>query len=171
MENSVGTDIHRINVINPQGTTILDRPVLTNGVMSFDLRPVPCQHCDMPVCISVCPSGASFKRADGLVMVDKEICDGCGSCVTICPYGARAIDRETSKVDKCQMCSQRLDDGIETTICELCCPNRAITQGDLDDKNSAVSKIIAKYDTSLYLEDKGTNPNVYYYNSVPMRQL
>lgn len=166
MENHVADDIQRIHVLNDEGTTTLDTPSGMYPKVSFTWMPVPCQHCSTPSCIDVCPVGATYKRDDGVVVVDKDTCIGCGSCVSACPYGARSLDPEANVADKCELCIHRLSNGESKTMCQLCCPNRAITVGDLDDPDSDISKIISKYETEHYLEDKGTNPNVYYYRSV-----
>ena len=119
----------------------------------------------------MCPAGATYKREDGIVVVDEEACIGCGQCVAACPYGARQIDPVTPVVQKCSLCFHRLDNGIETTMCQLTCPNRAITVGDLDDPESAVSKLIAQYGGEQWMAEEGTGPNVYYFDSVPKKEL
>ena len=168
MENHVADGIARMHVLNSDGTDLgsEDKPTGTYPDLVLEWRPVPCQHCDNPPCVEVCPAGATGKREDGLVLVDIEACIGCGMCVEACPYGARALDEEAKKVDKCTGCAHRLDGGLETTMCQMCCPNRAIVAGDLDDADSEVAKIVAEQETEKYLEDKGTGPNVYYWYSV-----
>ena len=172
MEHRLSENIQRIRVLNDAGETTYDVPVgeYPNG-LSFTWRPVPCQHCDNPVCVEVCPAGATYKREDGIVVVDEEACIGCGQCVAACPYGARQIDPVTPVVQKCSLCFHRLDNGIETTMCQLTCPNRAITVGDLDDPESAVSKLIAQYGGEQWMAEEGTGPNVYYFDSVPKKEL
>lgn len=167
MENKVADGLQRIRVLNAEGTTVLDTPTGSYPKLEFMWRPVPCQHCDTPSCIEVCPVGATSKREDGVVVVDKDICIGCASCVSACPYDARAIDADAGVADKCEMCVHRLSNGVETTMCQLCCPNRAIVVGDLDDPESEVSKIVSGKDVERYLEHEGTAPNVYYWRSVP----
>lgn len=166
MENAVADGLQRIRVLNNQGTTVLDVPVGTYPDLEFAWRPVPCQHCDSPTCIDVCPVGATSKRDDGVVAVDKGTCIGCGSCVEACPFGARQLDDTAGVVDKCEMCIHRLSNGVDTTLCQICCPNRAITVGDLDDPGSDISKIIAERETEQLYPEEGTSPNVYYWDSV-----
>ena len=81
MENHVAEGIARIPVYNDEGTTTLDAPSGTYPNVTFLWRPTPCQHCDEPPCVAVCPTGASSKRDDGVVVVDKETCIGCETCL------------------------------------------------------------------------------------------
>ena len=167
MENGVADGIARMRVLNDQGETTLDVPSGTYPELAFLWRPTSCQQCDDPACIAVCPTGATFKREeDGVVVIDKEVCIGCSSCVEACPYHARAIDEAAGKADKCEMCLHRLANGVETTMCQMCCPNRAIVVGDLDDPESEIAKIVAEKQTERFMESEGTNPNVYYWDSM-----
>lgn len=166
MENAVADGNLRMRVLNDDEALVYDVPVGEYPRLSMTWTPVPCQHCDNALCVDVCPTGASVKREDGIVAVDKDECIGCESCVQACPYGARQIDAENSVVDKCTLCAHRLDDGIETTMCQLACPGRAIVVGDLDDPSSEVAKIVAEHEVTQLLAEKGTGPNVYYWNSL-----
>ena len=166
MENGVADGIARIPVYNDEGTTTLDVPSGTYPNVTFLWRPTPCQHCDNPPCVEVCPTGATTKRKDGVVVVDKTTCIGCESCAKACPYNTRSLDPETQIIDKCELCIHRLSNGEEKTMCQLCCPNRAITVGDLDDPDSAISKIVSENECEQLLPEEGTGPNVYYWRSV-----
>lgn len=166
MENNVAVGLQRMRVINAAGTTTYDVPTGDFPSLAFDWTPVPCQHCDNPPCVPVCAVEATYKREDGIVAVDIEKCIGCGKCVDACPYGARELDKAAEKVSKCTLCSHRLDGGLETTMCQICCPNRAIVAGDLDDPKSAVAKIVAKNETVLLKPEAKTGPNVHYWYSV-----
>ena len=91
--------------------------------------PMMCQHCEEPPCVDVCPTGASFKRADGIVLVDKHLCIGCRYCMMACPYKARSfvheplhdqkpdVPRGKGTVESCTMCVQRVDTGTATRLC------------------------------------------------------
>ena len=119
--------------------------------------PVMCQHCAEPPCVDVCPTGASFKRADGIVLVDKHICIGCRYCMMACPYRARnfihekltdqlpAAPRGKGTVESCTLCVHRIDRGDNSTACANACPHGAITFGDLKDDSSEVSQKLAKF--------------------------
>lgn len=96
-----------------------------------------CMHCQSPLCVENCPTGASFKREDGVVMVDQAQCIGCRYCEWVCPYGARVYNEATHTVTKCNMCADLLDQG-EQPACVAACPMRALEVGEL-------SELEAKY--------------------------
>ena len=116
--------------------------------------PLMCQHCANPPCVDVCPTGASMKRADGIVLVDKHICIGCRYCMMACPYKARSfvheeIDDQKSyaprgkgTVESCTMCVHRVDRG-DIPACAEACPEKAIVFGDMNDPNSEIAKRLA----------------------------
>lgn len=141
-----------------------------------------CQHCDNPGCVSVCPTGATYKREeDGLVLVNAENCIGCGSCIAGCPYeGVRTLlpgepeypldfalgdatvpEHIGNTVEKCTFCVERLDRG-EKPLCVALCPAYARYFGDLDDPESEISKVLAERECEQLLVDQGTGPQAYY---------
>ncbi len=138
--------------------------------------PMMCQHCENPPCADVCPTGASFKRADGIVLVDRHICIGCRYCMMACPYKARSFVHETITdqlphmprgkgcVEGCTMCVHRVDAGQTTACAEACAKagHNAILFGDLNDPKSAIAKTVAKYATTQVRADLGLNPGVRY---------
>ena len=93
--------------------------------------PVSCQHCDNPECVSVCPTGASYKRDDGVVLVDHSKCIGCQYCVMACPYGVRYLNEEEKVVEKCTLCEQKLSQG-ELPQCVSQCGGNARWIGDTE---------------------------------------
>ena len=108
--------------------------------------PHACMHCENPECVSVCPTGASQKLDDGVVIVDYDACITCGYCMSACPYGARSADEGSScVVEKCIFCRERAEEGLPVA-CVLKCPAHARFFGDLDDPESDVSKRIAQGD-------------------------
>ncbi len=90
-----------------------------------------CQHCKNPECVKVCPTGASYKAADGTIQVDKEKCIGCQFCVMSCPYGVRYLNEEQGVVEKCTLCQQKTSEG-QLPQCVQSCGARARFFGDLD---------------------------------------
>lgn len=141
-----------------------------------------CQHCDNPGCVSVCPTGATYKREeDGLVLVNTENCIGCGSCIAGCPYeGVRTLipnepgypldfalgdvtvpEHVPNTVEKCTFCVERLDRG-EKPLCVALCPAYARYFGDLDDPESEISKVLAEREYDQLLIDQGTGPQAYF---------
>jgi len=145
----------------------------TGHVMSL---PMMCQHCENPPCVDVCPTGASFKRVDGIVLVDKHICIGCRYCMMACPYKARSFVHEDvhdqkvhaprgkGTVEACTMCVHRVDrDG--TPACVEACSNAehgAMLFGDLNDPDSEISKRLAEYGGKQIRADLGLNTGVRY---------
>jgi sulfite dehydrogenase (quinone) subunit SoeB len=111
--------------------------------------PRSCLHCEVPDCVTVCPTGASYKRADdGIVLVDEDLCIGCKLCSWACPYGAREYSEVKGTMQKCTLCVDRiynetLDERDRQPACVLACPTRARHFGDLGDPDSAVSQLVA----------------------------
>lgn len=154
-ENNVGlgTFYSKVLTIGPSGTY---------PDLEMYYLPVACQHCDNPQCVSVCPTGASYKREDGIVLVDHSKCIGCQYCVMACPYGVRTYDESPGKgvIEKCTLCAHLVDDG-GTPACVRHCPGQARVFGDLDDSESDISKLVAKK-TTHKLTDVGNKPSVIY---------
>jgi molybdopterin-containing oxidoreductase family iron-sulfur binding subunit len=138
--------------------------------------PVMCQHCAEPPCVDVCPTGASFKRIDGIVLVDKHICIGCRYCMMACPYKARSfVHEETTNqkayaprgkgtVESCTLCVHRVDAGRIPACVEACTKdgNQAMVFGDLKDKNSEIYKHLASAPTTQLRPDLNLNTGVRY---------
>ncbi len=112
--------------------------------------PKSCLHCETPACVTVCPTGASYKRAeDGIVLVNAETCIGCKLCSWACPYGAREFDQIDGVMKKCTLCidriyNQNLPEGERVPACVSTCPSSARHFGDLGDPASAVSQLVAE---------------------------
>ena len=161
--------------------------------------PIMCNHCEgndkdkVPPCVKVCPEypgerrkwtspsgkkiryrhGATYKRPDGLILIDKSLCIGCGKCIDACPYGVRSFDpfvkagkKPTEQAaDKCDMCTHRVENGVEPS-CVNTCQGRARIFGDLNDPDSEVSKLVKEHNLktpdNVLLPDEGTNPHVFY---------
>ncbi|NIN96381.1 MAG: 4Fe-4S dicluster domain-containing protein [Anaerolineae bacterium] len=145
--------------------------------------PSLCMHCSNAPCVQVCPTGASHKRADGIVAVDYDKCMGCRYCEVACPYDARTFvdgiepyypdfgftpyeelmfkKHQAGVVEKCNFCLERVEQGQEPA-CVQTCIAYARHFGDLDDPNSEVSKLIAQKHGYQLLPELGTEPSVYY---------
>jgi len=136
--------------------------------------PVMCQHCAEPPCVDVCPTGASFKRADGIVLVDRHTCIGCRYCMMACPYKARSfvhepltkqkpeVPRGKGCVESCTLCVHRIDRGERTTACADACPTKAIVFGDLNDPGSDISRRLAQIQSTQLRADLRLNTGVRY---------
>ena len=138
--------------------------------------PMMCQHCENPPCVDVCPTGASMKREDGIVLVDKHICIGCRYCMMACPYKARSFVHETitdqkdyaprgkGTVESCTMCVHRVDDGGTPACVEACneAEHGAMIFGDLKDPQSEISKELEKHGGKQIREDLRLNTGVRY---------
>ncbi|MGH7042979.1 MAG: 4Fe-4S dicluster domain-containing protein [Acetobacteraceae bacterium] len=111
--------------------------------------PRSCLHCEQPACVTVCPTGASYKRAeDGIVLVNADICIGCKLCSWACPYGAREFDADQGVMRKCTLCIDRIynetiPEQERVPACVKACPAQARHFGDLGDPDSAVSQLVA----------------------------
>lgn len=112
--------------------------------------PRSCLHCADAPCVTVCPTGASYKRVeDGIVLVDEDRCIGCGLCAWACPYGARELDQSEGVMKKCTLCVDRIynENLVETDrqpACVKACPVGARHFGDLADPGSDVSRLVAE---------------------------
>ena len=138
--------------------------------------PMMCQHCAEPPCVDVCPTGASFKRADGIVLVDKHTCIGCRYCMMACPYKARSfihenltdqkpdVPRGRGTVESCTLCVHRIDRGENTACADACAAagHKAILFGNLNDPNSEIAQRMATYATKQVRADLNLNTGVRY---------
>jgi molybdopterin-containing oxidoreductase family iron-sulfur binding subunit len=141
---------------------------------------VLCNHCENPPCVRVCPTQATFKREDGIVMMDEHRCIGCRYCITGCPYGARSFNwvdprpliteptdyptRTKGVVEKCTFCSERLAVGKRPLCVEACegigCG--ALVFGDATDPSSAVATLLRSNEIARRKPELGTSPHVFY---------
>lgn len=152
--------------------------------MAEDMKHKPflllCNHCDNPPCVRVCPTKATFKRSDGIVMQDMHRCIGCRFCMAACPFGARSFNyknprlaknlqeymnpefptRTIGVVEKCTFCYERLAKGLKPACVEE--SNGALVFGDLEDPASEIRKILASKHTIRRKPELGTEPNIYY---------
>ncbi len=141
--------------------------------------PVPllCNHCENPPCVRVCPTQATWKREDGVVMMDSHRCIGCRYCMAACPYGSRSFNwsnprahiaelnsnfpaRTQGVVEKCNFCEERIGEGAP--FCVESCPQGALVFGDLNDPDSALRSLLATRFAIRRKPELGSNPRIYY---------
>lgn len=156
------TNDDQIMVSSPNGGIDgFTQPVPDDEIYKTFFVPKMCNHCAKSPCTQVCPVGASFESPEGLALVDKTYCIGCGYCVQACPYGCRYIDPEKGVVDKCTLCSHRLEKGLDPA-CMMSCPTGARIYGDLNDKDSAVSVFIKEHNCAVLKPQLNTASKLFY---------
>ena len=175
-----------------KATSATTRGILWNRVLKYEtgkypdtkfhFLPVLCMHCKEAECVKVCPTGATTRRDDGIVVVDEEKCIGCRYCMVACPYASRYYfdavrtyypghmtpfeqmgyeKHRLGTVQKCDFCLERVEKGLEPS-CVISCTGNARYFGDLDDPDSEVSVLIRDRGGFVLSPDLGTEPSVYY---------
>lgn len=136
----------------------------TGGAAQTVHFPKSCLHCEDAPCVTVCPTGASYKRVeDGIVLVNESSCIGCGLCAWACPYGARELDPAAGVMKKCTLCVDRiynenLPEEDREPACVRTCPAGARHFGDLGDSSSDVSILVAERGGMDLMPELGTKP-------------
>ena len=137
--------------------------------------PRSCLHCEQAAGVTVCPTGASYKRVeDGIVLVDEDLCIGCKLCSWACPYGAREYDQDAGVMKKCTLCIDRiynenLDEVDRAPACVSTCPVSARHFGDLGDPESDVSRLVAERGGYDLMAEQGYQPTNKYLPPRPQR--
>jgi len=160
-------DDHDLTGADPSGTWL-------NRVHSYEAStgeqgrmiyfPRSCLHCETPACVTVCPTGASYKRSsDGIVLVNPETCIGCKLCAWACPYGAREYDYAAGVMRKCTLCVDRIyNESLPAEdrepACVRACPTGARMFGDLGDPDSEVSRTVAEREGFDLMPELGYRP-------------
>lgn len=168
----------------------IDEPQGTYPELQMAYRPMHCLHCEDAPCVSGCPVGATFRREDGVVLVDYDRCIGCRVCVAECPVGSMVFtwgdgryptgapsgwpfdyatdgrtvytpERASGLAEKCTLCVERIDQDLPPCCVEIC-PVGARTFGDANDPNSEVRRMIDKGGAIPALTETGVRPRVYY---------
>ncbi len=111
-------------------------------------QPGGCMQCAEPLCVDACPTRATYKDADGVIVVDKTRCIGCGACVAACPYGARYRDERLGVADKCDYCATTRPLGMAPACVQLC-PTKARVFGDLSKPDDPVAKLAGAANLSV----------------------
>jgi Fe-S-cluster-containing dehydrogenase component len=132
--------------------------------IKVDYVPIPCQQCADAPCIQPNNSGAVYRRADGIVVIDPVKAKGRKEIVELCPYGAIFWNDESQLAQKCTLCAHMLDGGEMMTRCAEVCPTKALVFGDYDDPQSAVSQLLAAKPDKVesYKPEYGANPVMKY---------
>jgi Fe-S-cluster-containing dehydrogenase component/formate-dependent nitrite reductase membrane component NrfD len=123
--------------------------------------PVLCNQCEEAPCMNICPTGALYKRTDGIVDLNGDSCIGCRACMVACPYDQLFIDPNTRTAEKCNFCANRVENELEPA-CVSVCPTECRIFGDLDDPSSKVSEIVQRESFMVRKPEKGTGPKVFY---------
>ena len=159
-------------------TVFRQQSELVNAALTSHPLALLCNHCTTPACTRVCPTAATWKREDGVVMMDWHRCIGCRYCMAACPYGSRSFNfvdprpyvakvnpefptRTKGVVEKCNFCEERLAKG-EKPICVGECSEHALTFGDLNDPDSEIRRVLGSRYAIQRQPELGTGPAVYY---------
>ena len=146
---------------------------------------VLCNHCDNPPCVRVCPTKATFRRDDGIVLMDYHRCIGCRFCMAACPYGSRSFNwrdprgrdasgkpfikkinpgfptRTAGVVEKCNFCAERLAKDL-IPACAEACKEKALVFGNLEETDSEIREVLHSHYTIRRKPGLGTRPQIYY---------
>ncbi|MBI4829654.1 MAG: 4Fe-4S dicluster domain-containing protein [Nitrospinae bacterium] len=175
-ENNVPAGYHRTWVeryqVNDEGHVFVESP--KGGMEGFPLHheapgkvtkgffvPKMCNHCRNTPCTQVCPVHASYETPDGVVLVDKKVCIGCGYCVQACPYGSRYLDPRDHTADKCTWCYHRITKGL-LPACVTVCPTKTRVFGDMKDENSLAREIVETLRVTTLKPELNTEPFCFY---------
>jgi len=129
--------------------------------LSMEFEPSQCQHCENTPCATVCPTSATYRTEEGVVLIDYKKCIVCKACMTACPYDARFVSEVHSAVEKCTFCYHRLAEGREPACVETC-PTKVRVFGDLNDPESPAAKLKATNATYQLKADRKTKPRLFY---------
>jgi formate dehydrogenase iron-sulfur subunit len=161
-DNSVGLGastwrhVAFIEQIGRPGQADQPQPGGPRWLMSSDV----CKHCTEAACLDVCPTGALMRTEFGTVVVQDDVCNGCGYCIPACPFGVIARRESDGGAHKCTLCYDRIGDGL-TPACAKACPTESIQFGPLDELRERAARRVAELhddgvaEARLYLEDPG----------------
>ena len=132
--------------------------------------PLLCNNCERPICTTVCPVIATYKREDGIIHIDPHRCIGCRYCMAACPYGVRYINPVKNIAQKCEFCLHLVEKGIQPS-CVGACPNSARVFGNLKDPDSEVSKLLALNPFQVVKPEMNTEPRVFYIGGLDITSI
>ena len=137
------------------------REIRPDEIQKAFFVPKLCNQCDKPPCVQVCPVGATYKTPDGVCLVDRKWCIGCGYCIMACPYGMRFIHPVYRVAEKCNFCYHRITRGLKPA-CVLACPVGARRIGNIAAPQDPITQIIQTQRVEIHKPEYGTKPQVYY---------
>ena len=162
IENAVDDSIswHEVKTL---GGCHADTPAGVYPNLEMRWEPTLCMHCKEAPCMQVCPADAITRRDDGIVVLEPDDCIGlgCKKCTWACPYGVIEINEKEGVMEKCNLCTHRIDQGRQPACVEACVYD-ATFFGDLNDPDSAVSRKVREHKGEVRLPERGTDPVVYY---------
>jgi len=140
---------------------IREEKIPDNEITKAFFVPKLCNQCENPACVQVCPVGATYQTTDGVVLVDRTWCIGCGYCIMACPYGVRFFHPVHKVAEKCTFCYHRIKKGRKTACVEAC-PFGARQIGNIRDENDPVTHAILTKRVAVLKDEYGTKPHVFY---------
>jgi Fe-S-cluster-containing dehydrogenase component len=164
----VVTSDNEIHIDSPQGGRdgFTDSKVAGKAIDPADITkaffvPKLCNQCEKPACVQVCPVGATYQTQDGVVLVDRKWCIGCGYCIMACPYGVRFFHPVHKVAEKCTFCYHRISKGMKAA-CVDACSFGARQIGDLKNPEDPITKTIMTQRVAVLKDEYGTKPQVFY---------
>lgn len=168
VERYIMTKDGEVHIDSPMGgrdgftdNKIRDEEIDPEDISKAFFLPKLCNQCDNPPCVQVCPVGATYQTSDGVVLIDRSWCIGCGYCIMACPYGARFFHPVYKVADKCNFCYHRISKGLEPA-CVQSCAFGARRLANLKDPDDPVTKIIMTERVAVLKDEYGTKPHVFY---------
>jgi tetrathionate reductase subunit B len=168
VERYVVTRDNKVHIDSPMaardgftGQQVRGEHIPAESIAKAFFVPKLCNQCDKPPCVQVCPVGATYKTRDGVVLVDRSWCIGCGYCIMACPYGVRFFHPVHKVAEKCNFCYHRITKGL-APACVLACPFEARRIGDLKNPDDPVTRIVQTERVAVLKDEYGTLPQVFY---------
>jgi tetrathionate reductase subunit B len=132
-ENQANRGVKLIHVGDEAATDV-------DGKLTFTFKPTICHHCENPPCAEACPADVIARRRDGIVLLDSDLCTGCGSCLDACPYNAISMDKEKGVAQKCNMCHHRVEKGLIPACADNVCLAHCIYFGDANRMDDMIAE-------------------------------